>query len=78
LVDAGGYKFSGYEKKPSSPIALRRTSNSGKGYGACRDADDMDVIERMNMPMGYRLSRGFSILRGDENERQPKRRGARK
>lgn len=44
------------------PYALGRNENSGKGRGHCKSPDDMDVVERMQMPFGYRLARGFKLL----------------
>ena len=45
---------------------LKPNHNSGKGSRACREPNEMGVDERMKMPMGYRLSRGFSLLRGND------------
>lgn len=46
--------------------ALRETYDSGKGRGDGRRASEMDLVERMNMPLGYRLAHGFSILKGGD------------
>lgn len=65
LVDSGGYKVSGVEGPAKcKTVVLAANSNSHKGSGASRIGASMDVMERMNMPMGYRLARGFAILRG--------------
>lgn len=37
-------------------------ANSGKGHGASRKADDMDVVDRINMAIGYRLAHGFRLM----------------
>lgn len=45
---------------------LKPNENSGKGRGARRYATEMDCVERAHMPMGYRLSHGFAILKGGD------------